>query len=376
MGITLLCPDEAMGMLIGRNGAALRQMREQSGAEIGLQEAPSVPPGARDRGVWLRGTATQVEAAQKIILDKLSSRRENTPAMSPAEADYKTYGDTPPDESPPEVHRTLRWVVPNAQCGALIGRGGLGIKELEESSGCRVKVSLESDLPPGRDDRIVYLTGTAAQRAAALRTIQSNPRITGHVGTPADPEAATVFIPARAMGYVLGPQQSGLEKLQRETGAEVLVPPAAELGMGTNEQKLVVVGAPAVVSKARQALAERVAAWAADRSAGGGGGRGGGPAAAGEAECSVKLAFPNELMGHMIGRQGTFVKLIKERTGASMKVMQNAPSPSLAADARPIVLVGTLSQMVQAEWLMLDRVATMPERLRQMLPGVVTPAPP
>lgn len=62
-------------------------------------------------------------------------------------------------------------LVPVQLIGRLIGRRGIGIKELREVS--RAIIKIESDCVPGTDQRKVIITGTSEQTQMALSMIQS-----------------------------------------------------------------------------------------------------------------------------------------------------------------------------------------------------------
>ncbi|XP_063496534.1 poly(rC)-binding protein 3 isoform X29 [Symphalangus syndactylus] len=61
-----------------------------------------------------------------------------------------------PATSKPPV--TLRLVVPASQCGSLIGKGGSKIKEIRESTGAQVQVA--GDMLPNSTERAVTISGT------------------------------------------------------------------------------------------------------------------------------------------------------------------------------------------------------------------------
>ena len=71
--------------------------------------------------------------------------------------------------------------VPDALIGAILGRGGLGINDLQLSSGARIEVSKRGDYAPGTTSRIITITGTEQTCAIAnflisqrLSTVQAN----------------------------------------------------------------------------------------------------------------------------------------------------------------------------------------------------------
>lgn len=53
----------------------------------------------------------------------------------------------------------LKMLVPESIAGAVIGKGGKTISELQEESGARIKVSQASEFYPGSSDRTVMVSG-------------------------------------------------------------------------------------------------------------------------------------------------------------------------------------------------------------------------
>lgn len=64
---------------------------------------------------------------------------------------------------------TIKLIVPASQCGSLIGKGGVKIREIREASGAMVNVA--SDLLPNSTERTVSISGSADAITEAIHQI-------------------------------------------------------------------------------------------------------------------------------------------------------------------------------------------------------------
>jgi len=123
------------GGIIGKEGRHIRQMRDESGAIINISGSAGV-----ERILNIKGTLAEVKAAVRMIGEKLQE------ILS---------GGSSGDYVPPV---TLRLLVPNSQCGPLIGKGGQRIKEIREAAGATI--TIPSETLPGSSERSVTLAGS------------------------------------------------------------------------------------------------------------------------------------------------------------------------------------------------------------------------
>lgn len=122
------------GGIIGREGRNIRQMRDESGASINISGSTGV-----ERILNIKGSCSDVKAAVRMTAEKLQ--------------EISSGGNA--DSVPPV---TMRLLVPNSQCGPLIGKGGQRIKEIREASGATI--TIPSETLPGSSERSVTLAGS------------------------------------------------------------------------------------------------------------------------------------------------------------------------------------------------------------------------
>ncbi|KAJ7410715.1 Poly(rC)-binding protein 3 [Pitangus sulphuratus] len=119
-------------------GETVKKMREESGARINISEGT-----CPERIVTITGPTDAIFKAFSMIALKF-------------EEDINASMTNSTVTSKPPV--TLRLVVPASQCGSLIGKGGSKIKEIRESTGAQVQVA--GDMLPNSTERAVTISGT------------------------------------------------------------------------------------------------------------------------------------------------------------------------------------------------------------------------
>ena len=228
-------------------GATQKRLESESGARVylrgrGASKDPSDPEASEDLHVIIAGdTEEQVARAEALVNELvfaphaaleakralLRSLADGGSGGAPTGANAMPFGGGAGDGEAVEV-----LTVPNAAIGAVIGRGGETIRELQTRTGCRVQVQREADVPLGSTDRTVTLTGPAAAVAAAkisvLAQVESRTAVgvpgaapPGYgpgagAGGPGGPVTLTVSVPEEAVGVVIGKQGTTIRGIQGE----------------------------------------------------------------------------------------------------------------------------------------------------------------
>lgn len=134
MELHFIILSQDAGGIIGREGRNIRQIRDESGANINISGSPGV-----ERILNIKGTKKEIKLAVTMVAQKLQE------ILSGAKTEY----------APP---CTMRLLVPNSQCGPLIGKGGSRIKEIRETSGATI--TIPSETLPGSTERSVTIAGS------------------------------------------------------------------------------------------------------------------------------------------------------------------------------------------------------------------------
>ncbi|XP_065153280.1 poly(rC)-binding protein 3 isoform X3 [Paramisgurnus dabryanus] len=169
---------------------------------------------------------------------------------------------------------TLRLVFPASQCGSLIGKGGSKIKEIRELTGAQVQVA--GDLLPDSTERAVTISGTPHAITQCVRHICT-------IMLESPPKGATIpYRPKPTAGgnhtVLTQPHAAPLTKLHQLAMQHI---PFTSLG------------------QSNPTFPGLDAAFATS---------------------SHELTIPNDLIGCIIGRQGSKINEIRQMSGAQIKI--------------------------------------------------------
>lgn len=197
--IKLVIPNASCGCIIGKGGATIRSFVEDSQAEIKLSSQDRMLPGVTDRILTVTGAIEHVLRAVALVATALSeddgyaqlAARPSTYATQPSMGMGMMggmggmggnlmagmmaagamggmggmggmAGGIPtfmPQAGAATVSVTV--AVPDEHIGAVLGKGGRTISEIQVVSGVRIKVSDRNDFVEGTRNRKVILTGSA-----------------------------------------------------------------------------------------------------------------------------------------------------------------------------------------------------------------------
>ncbi|XP_023094372.2 poly(rC)-binding protein 3 isoform X5 [Prionailurus viverrinus] len=318
--IRLLMHGKEVGSIIGKKGETVKKMREESGARINISEG-----NCPERIVTITGPTDAIFKAFAMIAYKFEEDIINSMSNSPA-------------TSKPPV--TLRLVVPASQCGSLIGKGGSKIKEIRESTGAQVQVA--GDMLPNSTERAVTISGTPDAIIQCVKQIcvvmlesppkgatipyrpkpASTPVIFAGGQVRADPLAAStanlslLLQPPPLPAYTIQGQYAiphpDLTKLHQLAMQQTPFPP---LGQTNPAFPGLDVSPPA---------------------------------------STHELTIPNDLIGCIIGRQGTKINEIRQMSGAQIKIANATEGSS----ERQITITGTPANISLAQYLINARLTS------------------
>ncbi|XP_043110477.1 poly(rC)-binding protein 3 isoform X1 [Puntigrus tetrazona] len=293
--IRLLMHGKEVGSIIGKKGETVKKMREESGARINISDGSSP-----ERIVTITGQSEVIFKAFAMIAEKF-------------EEDILASMINSTVTSRPPV--TLRLVFPASQCGSLIGKGGSKIKEIRESTGAQVQVA--GDLLPDSTERAVTISGTPHAITQCVKhictvmlesppkgaTIPYRPKPTtgGSHTVLAQPHAASAFaIPGQ---FAIPPQD--LTKLHQLAMQHI---PLTSLGQSNPTFP----GLEASI-----------------------------------ATSSHELSIPNDLIGCIIGRQGSKINEIRQMSGAQIKIAGATDGSAV----RHVTITGSPANISVAQYL-------------------------
>ncbi|XP_067229481.1 poly(rC)-binding protein 3 isoform X1 [Chanodichthys erythropterus] len=289
--IRLLMHGKEVGSIIGKKGETVKKMREESSARINISEG-----NCPERIVTITGPTDAIFKAFAMIAYKFEEDIINS--MSNSQATSK-----------PPV--TLRLVVPASQCGSLIGKGGSKIKEMRESTGAQVQVA--GDMLPNSTERAVTISGAPEAIIQCVKQIcvvmlESPPKGATIPYRPKPATAPVIFSGGQTytiQGQYAIPHPDQLTKLHQLAMQQT---PFTSLGQTTP-------AFPGVDASSQASTHE--------------------------------LTIPNDLIGCIIGRQGTKINEIRQMSGAQIKIA-NAMEGSTD---RQITITGTPANISLAQYL-------------------------
>lgn len=297
--IRLLMHGKEVGSIIGKKGESVKKMREESGARINISEG-----NCPERIITLAGPTNAIFKAFSMIIDKLEE--DISSAMTNSTASSK-----------PPV--TLRLVVPASQCGSLIGKGGCKIKEIRETTGAQVQVA--GDMLPNSTERAITIAGIPPSIIECVKQIcvvmlESPPKGVTIPYRPKPSSSPVIF--AGGQAYTIQGQyaipQPDLTKLHQ--------------------------------------LAMQQSHFPMSHGQGNTGFSGGIDASA--PTTSHELTIPNDLIGCIIGRQGSKINEIRQMSGAQIKIA----NPVEGSTERQVTITGSAASISLAQYLINVRLSS------------------
>uniref|UniRef100_A0A3P8X5S6 Poly(rC) binding protein 2 n=1 Tax=Cynoglossus semilaevis TaxID=244447 RepID=A0A3P8X5S6_CYNSE len=282
-------------LMHGKKGESVKKMREEGNCP--------------ERIITLAGPTTSIFKAFSMIIEKLEEDISNSMTNSTA-------------TSKPPV--TMRLVVPASQCGSLIGKGGCKIKEIRESAGAQVQVA--GDMLPNSTERAITVAGTPQSIIECVKQIcvvmlESPPKGVTIPYRPKPSGSPVIF--AGGQAYAVQGQHA------------IPQPDVSEGPSLTKLHQLAMQQSPFPIPHSNQGCFQA----GMDASAQTG---------------SHELTIPNDLIGCIIGRQGTKITEIRQISGAQIKIA----NPVEGSTDRQVTITGSHASINLAEYLINARLSS------------------
>jgi len=330
-------PADRIARVIGKAGAGLKQVRDSTSCKVQVQQQQQQSSDGENatRRVDLLGTVEQLVSAFALLLPKAF----------------------------PEPVCSTTIMIPAEKAGLVVGRAGENLRRVREE--CHVRLSLERE--PTMDpftqveERAVSMQGEAFQLVHALRYVLSggNPvgpgmvaggfavssgQLAGYTqvrGPSTDPDQIQIhmIVPDKYVGAVLGKGGS----LVKQTAAAAECKVSMTTREGATDRRAVMVGNYSQCQTAQTLIHEQLLETA----------KAGGREELGEV--AVILFIRKEAAGVVIGKGGASLKHIREKSGARIQLAREE-----VEGQRPCNILGTLSQVLQAEQLIYELVRAVP----------------
>ncbi|XP_067892126.1 poly(rC)-binding protein 3 isoform X4 [Heterodontus francisci] len=326
--IRLLMHGKEVGSIIGKKGETVKKMREESGARINISEG-----NCPERIVTITGPTDAIFKAFAMIAFKFEEDIDNSMTNSTA-------------TSKPPV--TLRLVVPASQCGSLIGKGGSKIKEIRESTGAQVQVA--GDMLPNSTERAVTISGMPDAIIQCVKQIcvvmlESPPKGATIPYRPKPASAPVIFAGGQAYTIqgqyaIPHPDDACLLSAEYKAALASTLWRSPQLTHPTSQLKEPVWRPESLRGKMEiKNCNEESGNWGLDANP---------PASTHE------LTIPNDLIGCIIGRQGSKINEIRQMSGAQIKIANAAEGST----ERQITITGSPANISLAQYLINARLTS------------------
>jgi heterogeneous nuclear rnp K-like protein 2 len=269
------------GVIIGKAGKNVADLREQTGVKAGVSK---VIQGVHERVLTVTGPVEGVAKAYALIISQLVATNPTSPIVS----------------SPSSVHTSIRLLISHNLMGTIIGRNGLKIKAIQDGSGTRMVAS--KDMLPQSTERIVevqgapdaighaieeigkclledwerglgtvlFHPGTGDDRSANRRSVNGLPpaygtprRTNGRASPPSSPpqpqspvlaqpaanlRTQNISIPSDMVGCIIGRSGTKITEIRRLSGSKISIAKAPH--DDTGERMFTIIGTPEANEKA------------------------------------------------------------------------------------------------------------------------------
>ncbi|XP_060088342.1 poly(rC)-binding protein 3 isoform X21 [Paroedura picta] len=263
------------------------------------------------------------------------------------------------------VTLTIRLLMHGKEVGSIIGKKGETVKKMREESGARINIS-EGNCP----ERIVTITGPtdAIFKAFAMIAYKFEEDIinsmSNSTATSKPPVTLRLVVPASQCGSLIGKGGSKIKEIRESTGAQVQV--AGDMLPNSTERAVTISGTPdAIIQCVKQICVVMLEVQSVTT---------GSPPkgatipyrpkpastpvifAGGQAyTIQGQYAIPHpDLIGCIIGRQGTKINEIRQMSGAQIKIANATEGSS----ERQITITGTPANISLAQYLINARLTS------------------
>uniref|UniRef100_A0A8C6U998 Insulin-like growth factor 2 mRNA binding protein 3 n=1 Tax=Neogobius melanostomus TaxID=47308 RepID=A0A8C6U998_9GOBI len=263
--LRMLVPTQFVGAIIGKEGATIRNITKQTHSKIDIHRKENA--GAAEKPITIHSTPEGCTSACKIIMEIM----------------HKEALDTKFNEEVP-----MKILVHNNFVGRLIGKEGRNLKKIEQDTGTRITISSLYDLTMHNPERTITALGpiencTSAQEEVMKKvreaydsdmsamSLQSTmipglnlnalglfppgascmgPSMSNMPQGPMEEsESVHLFIPAHAVGAIIGKQGQHIRQLSHFAGASIKIAPAE--GKDCQHRTAIIVGPPEAQFKAQ-----------------------------------------------------------------------------------------------------------------------------
>ncbi|XP_042529846.1 insulin-like growth factor 2 mRNA-binding protein 1 isoform X4 [Dipodomys spectabilis] len=226
--LRLLVPTQYVGAIIGKEGATIRNITKQTQSKIDVHRKENA--GAAEKAISVHSTPEGCSSACKMILEIMHKEAKDT----------KTADEVP-----------LKILAHNNFVGRLIGKEGRNLKKVEQDTETKITISSLQDLTLYNPERTITVKGAienccraeqeimkkvreAYENDVAAMSVSAGQHLSVHPSLCLRPlsrqqapeqEMVQVFIPAQAVGAIIGKKGQHIKQLSRFASASIKIAP-------------------------------------------------------------------------------------------------------------------------------------------------------
>uniref|UniRef100_A0A8C1SGH5 RRM domain-containing protein n=1 Tax=Cyprinus carpio TaxID=7962 RepID=A0A8C1SGH5_CYPCA len=228
--LRLLVPTQYVGAIIGKEGATIRNITKQTQSKIDVHRKENA--GAAEKPISIHSTQEGCSAACRMILEIMNQEAKDT----------KTADEVP-----------LKVLAHNNFVGRLIGKEGRNLKKVEQDTDTKITISPLQDLTLYNPERTITVKGSIEACCLAEQEIMKKVREAYDNDVAAmnasEQETVHVYIPAQAVGALIGKKGQHIKQLSRFAGASIKIAPAE--APDSKMRMVIVTGPPEAQFKAQ-----------------------------------------------------------------------------------------------------------------------------
>ncbi|KAG8805515.1 RNA binding protein, heterogenous nuclear RNP-K like protein [Serendipita sp. 399] len=321
------------GIIIGKAGKNVADLREQTGVKAGVSK---VVNGVHERVLSVSGSVQGVAKAYTNILQQLVTSSPTSPTAP----------------STPSNHTIIRLLISHNLMGTIIGRNGLKIKNIQDASGARMVA--QKDMLPQSTERIVEVQGSPEAIGKAIQEIgkcllEDWERGLGTVlyqPGAGGPDAITNILAGSASrrGSYANPSVNTLTESARRLSLADFTPSVASGNNRTTN------GSNSISAGATTSVPSGGSNGAAQAS---------NSAAPAQQLRTQSISIPSDMVGCIIGRAGAKITEIRRLSGSKISI---AKGPHDETGERMFTIVGTPESNEKALYLLYNQLESEKER--------------
>ena len=228
------------GLIIGPAGANVQEIRSKTGCRVRVGEAVQ---DSRERILFVSGSETGLAEAFQLLAAKFAGADEAKLA-------------------------NVKFLIPHQHVGAVIGKSGTAIRQVQDTSGCRLSVS--DELMPNSTERLLVIRGNPEQIGQAVAAVvailaQFQERLIGHVSYKPQPqknlkeEQVTMSVSSEFIGALIGRGGGHITHLRTKTHTNISIGGGGDAEALEDTVSVVITGSAEGCKNARALIEEKLA---------------------------------------------------------------------------------------------------------------------